>query len=134
MAKKSRGRAPRYKKPSLKLPGWPCTPQAASDTPTTATVPTCRVGAGPRLQEGDQEAREEALTITGVWYEAGTKPNHSGLVREAFKASSTRKRSVRRARKWIDAFKLSTNCELIDGCAMTSRRAARVSLASRWRT
>ena len=55
-------------------------------------------------------------------------------VAEAFNASSTRKRSVKTARKWIEAFKLSINCELIDGCAMTSLSAARVSPASRWIT
>ena len=66
MAKSSRGRAPRDKKPSLKLPEWPLHPQAASDPPAPATVRPRRVAARPRLQEGDQEAREEALTPTAV--------------------------------------------------------------------
>ena len=35
-----------------------------------------------------------------------------------------RNRSVSSARKWIDAFRLSTNCELIAGCASTSCTAA----------
>ncbi len=44
--------------------------QAASDTTTTETVRPRGIGAGPRLQEGDQEAREEAVTITGLIQEA----------------------------------------------------------------
>ena len=34
------------------------------------------------------------------------------------------KRSVSSARRWIDALRLSTSCELIDGCASTRRTAA----------
>lgn len=105
--------------------------QTASDASAPATVRPSGVGAGPRLQEVHQEAREEGLNTTGV---LRRKPGYWGLASEAFNASSSRKRSVRSARKWIDAFKLSINCELIEGCAMTSPRAARVLLASRWRT
>ena len=45
--------------------------------------------------------------------------------------SSIRNRSVSSARRWIDAFRLSTSCELIAGCASTSCTAARASRASR---
>ncbi len=41
-------------------------PKAASDPPATATVRPRGLRAGPRLQEGDEEAREEALSIKGV--------------------------------------------------------------------
>src|SRR5688572_5995787 len=47
-----------------------------------------------------------------------------------FSASSTMKRSVSRARKWIDAFKLSMSCELMSGRASTSRIAASATRAS----
>lgn len=33
MAKSSRGRAPRDKKPSLKFPEWPCTPERPRTPP-----------------------------------------------------------------------------------------------------
>ena len=39
--------------------------------------------------------------------------------------SSMRKRSVSNARWWMDAFRLSINCELIDGCIDTRSSAAR---------
>ncbi len=45
-------------------------PQAASDPPPTATVRPRWIGAGTRLQEGDQEAQEEALTTKGFFQEA----------------------------------------------------------------
>src|SRR4029077_13589472 len=44
--------------------------------------------------------------------------------------SPTRKRSVSRARRWLDAFRLSMSCELIDGCARTRSIAASQSCAS----
>ena len=115
MAKSSRGRAPRDKKPSLKLPEWPYTPKPPQTPPPPR--PSQPVGSipGPDFKKGDEEVQEEAL-------------------REAFNASSTKKRSVSRARKWIEAFKLSINCELIESCAMTSLSAALVLTASRWTT
>ncbi len=45
MAKSSRGRAPRDKKPSLKLPEWPCTPKPPQTPP--APRPTDPVGTVP---------------------------------------------------------------------------------------
>ena len=39
MAKSSRGRAPRVKKPSLKLPQWPSTPGAPKPPKTTPASP-----------------------------------------------------------------------------------------------
>ena len=39
MAKSSRGRAPRVKKPSLKLPQWPSTPGAPKPPKTTPAPP-----------------------------------------------------------------------------------------------
>ena len=70
MAKSSRGPAHREtRKPSAQASGVALHPQAASDSPATATVRPCGLGAGPRLQEGDEEAREEALSIKGVMQE-----------------------------------------------------------------
>ena len=48
MAKSSRGRAPRDKKPSLKFPKWPCTPE-----PPRTPRPTEPVGAttGPDFKK-----------------------------------------------------------------------------------
>ena len=45
MAKKSRGRAPRDKKPSLKLPEWPGTPKGPKAPPPPR--PTAPVGSLP---------------------------------------------------------------------------------------
>jgi hypothetical protein len=45
MAKKSRGRAPRDKKPSLKLPEWPCTPKPPQTPPPPR--PSAPVGSVP---------------------------------------------------------------------------------------
>ena len=39
MAKSNRGRAPRVKKPSLKLPQWPSTPGAPKPPKTTPAPP-----------------------------------------------------------------------------------------------
>ncbi len=44
--------------------------QAASEPPAPATVRPRGVGARPRLQEGDKEAREEAVTPTAVMQES----------------------------------------------------------------
>ncbi len=45
MAKKSRGRGPRVKKPSLKLPEWPGTPKPPKTPPPPR--PTAPVGSVP---------------------------------------------------------------------------------------
>jgi hypothetical protein len=45
--------------------------------------------------------------------------------------SPTRNRSVSNARRWTEALRLSTNCELIEGCAKTNSMAARESRVSR---
>lgn len=36
------------------------------------------------------------------------------------RTSPIRKRSVSSARRWLEAFRLSTNCELMEGCAWTT--------------
>ena len=46
-------------------------------------------------------------------------------------SSSTKKRSVSSARKWMFALRLSINCELTEDCAATSRSADSASDASR---
>ena len=45
MAKSSRGRAPRDRKPSLRFPEWPCTPRPPGTPPPTR--PTQPVGSTP---------------------------------------------------------------------------------------
>ena len=45
MAKSNRGRAPRVKKPSFKLPAWPGTPKPPKTPP--APRPTAPVGSTP---------------------------------------------------------------------------------------
>ena len=66
---------------------------------------------------------------------SGSGPQGSGLSQASaffvFRISSIRNRSVSSARRWIDAFRLSTSCELMEGCASTSSMAARLSRASR---
>ena len=54
--------------------------------------------------------------------------------RRASRISVTRKRSASSARRWIDAFRLSINCEPIAGCASTSSIAAIALSASRFST
>ena len=70
MAKKSREHATTRQETVAQASGVALHAQAASDTPITATVPTCWVGPGSRLQKGDQEAREEALAITRILRDA----------------------------------------------------------------
>jgi hypothetical protein len=62
--------------------------------------------------------------------------NHSLVLATAvwprvLRISPMRKRSVSRARRWLDAFRLSMSCELIDGWARTRSMVASESCASR---
>ena len=50
---------------------------------------------------------------------------------EDLRISSIRNRSVRSARRWIEALRLSMTCELMDGWARTSSTAAKLLRASR---
>jgi hypothetical protein len=52
----------------------------------------------------------------------------------ALQESPPRERDPRAARKWIDAFKLSINCDPMAGCARTSSTAAMALCASRANT
>src|SRR5579872_778749 len=45
--------------------------------------------------------------------------------------SSIKNKSVSKARRWIEALRLSINCEPMEGCARTNSKAIRESLASR---
>ena len=68
--------------------------------------------AKPREQPQDRSVRRQARAFGG------------------FNASSTTKRSVSNARRWIEAFRLSINCELMASRASTSRSAASAMRAS----
>src|SRR4029079_11997531 len=70
-----------------------------------------------------------ALRVTGLADEEPLKLR--ARQRRALRTSSIRNRSVSSARRWIDALRLSTSCELIEGCARSRRTAASASTASR---
>ena len=59
MAKSRRGRAPRVKKPSLKLPQWPSTPGAPKPPPPPR--PTAPVGSvpGPDFKKAMKKLRKK---------------------------------------------------------------------------
>jgi D-cysteine desulfhydrase family pyridoxal phosphate-dependent enzyme len=67
------------------------------------------LGRSADLQVRRRQGRPEGLRWINLLYE-----------RRDLKISSMRKRSVSSARRWIDAFRLSTICELIAGWASTS--------------
>jgi len=101
-------------------------------------------GPGERLRQ--RRSRESGETYPGAIYlgprvialdsSKGNKQPRSAqrvdveLSRD-LKMSLTRNRSVSRARRWIEAFRLSTSCELIVGCARTRSMAASEFRASR---
>ena len=88
---------------------------AEHDSPRARVAQAC--GLGPRYRRYISQQRCREKRCGGVYScPVLVTMDLAGVLR----ISPMRKRSVSSARRWLEAFRLSTNCELMDGCARTT--------------